>query len=92
VAALHAEVLDDLRRTGCMRLGLHLASDSYDYPLTWRAMALGVRVRHVLSSEDWPCAIFGDLGAPPVRPDGRPWLPTGIPGYVTEGAPGMEAR
>ncbi len=86
VGPVHAEALEQLARGGCRRLGLHLGGDSYDYPLTWRAMQRGVEVRHVLGPDPWPCAVFSDRGEPPPRPDGAPWSATGVPGYFEVGA------
>lgn len=77
----HSQVLHALERSGCKRLGLSIGADSYDYPLTWRAMQRGVEVRHVLGADDWPCAIWSDRGEPPARPDGAPWIPRATPGY-----------
>jgi hypothetical protein len=77
---LHEHVLEALGRSGCRRLGLAIGGDSYDYPLTWRAMQRGIEVRHVAAPDDWPCAIFSDLGPPPPRPDGVGWRRTSAAG------------
>lgn len=79
--AAHAQVLEGLARSGCGRLGLFLDGDSYDYPLTWRAMQRGVEVRHVRGPDAWPCAVFSDLGAPPARPDGAGWKASSAAGF-----------
>jgi hypothetical protein len=65
----HGEVLRLLEELGCRRLGLFIGGDSYDYPLTWRAMQLGIEVRHVQGRDPWPCLIFSDRGLPPLAPD-----------------------
>jgi len=56
----HARVLQVLAVTGCRRLGLFIGENSYDYPLTWRAMRQGIEVRHVTAPDPWACAVFGD--------------------------------
>jgi hypothetical protein len=81
LGAMHGQVLRALERSGCTRLGLFIGADSYDYPLTWRAMQRGIRVRHVVGPQDWPCAVWSDRGQPPARPDGAPWLPRDPAGY-----------
>ncbi len=86
VAAQHDAVLEALARSRCRRLGLFIGGDSYDYPLTWRAMQLGVEVRHLVEPGDWPCAVFSDLGPPPARPDGAPWSATETAGYFVAAA------
>ncbi len=63
----HAAVLRELDGSGCRRLALFLGGDSWEYPLTWRAMQQGVEVRHLVGPSDpWPCAIFSDRGEPPL--------------------------
>lgn len=64
----HDFTLDRLQAIGCQRLGLFIGGDSYDYPLTWRAMQSGIEVKHVMGSDNWPCAIFSDRGPPPAVP------------------------
>lgn len=61
----HNNVLTRLKQTGCRRLGLFLTGDSYDYPLTWRAMRSGTLVRHYRTTSGWPCLIYSDNGTPP---------------------------
>jgi hypothetical protein len=74
VAAQHEAVLAWLAASGCKRLGLFIGGDSYDYPLTWRAMQRGVEVRHVVRPSAWPCAVFSDRGVPPGA--GQAWSRT----------------
>jgi hypothetical protein len=76
----HEATLETLRQTGCKRLAVYLHGDRFDYALTWRAMHLGVEVRHYVNPSDWPCLIFSDLGAPPPTASGRSWVNTGQPG------------
>ncbi len=78
VGLIQSQVLAQISRSTCRRLGLFIGGDTYDYPLTWRAMRLGFRVRHVVGPDDWPCAVYSDRGPPPARPDGREWQPTGV--------------
>jgi hypothetical protein len=78
--ARHEAALQVARRIGCRRIGLRLGEDSYDYPLTWRAMRQGMEVRHVFGSDPWPCVVVAEEGAPAGLPDAREWLPTAAPG------------
>jgi hypothetical protein len=78
VAMAHDAALTEVARSTCRRLGLYIGADSYDYPLTWRAMQQGFEVRHVVGPDDWPCAIFTDRGPPPSHPALR-WEPTDLP-------------
>jgi hypothetical protein len=73
----HDAALDAAARTGCGRIGLLIGEDSYDYPLTWRAMERGLEVRHVLGPDPWPCVIVSDRGLPPEGKVERrgPWWP-----------------
>jgi len=71
--SLHDAALRAARETGCRRLGLVVGEDSYDYPLTWRAMQSGVEVRHVRPSDAWPCILVSDQGPPPAAPSGKAW-------------------
>jgi hypothetical protein len=61
----HAAALRALAECRCTRLGLYIGGDSYDYPLTWRAMQAGCEVRHLTGPDAWPCAVFSDQGEPP---------------------------
>ena len=54
----HDKVLDHMAATGAVRLGLVLGADSFDYPLTWRAMHRGIQVRHCGPRSPWPDAFF----------------------------------
>jgi hypothetical protein len=73
---IHDAALDAAARVGCPRLGLFIGEDSYDYPLTWRAMQRGIEVRHVLGSDGWPCVLVSDRGSPPPTVAGeRRWQP-----------------
>jgi hypothetical protein len=78
----HEAALQTLRQTGCRRLALALSihGDRFEYPLTWRAVKLGVEVRHYVNPSDWPCLIFSDVGVPPPTASGRVWVNTGQPG------------
>jgi len=80
LALRHARTLSALRRSGCRRLGLFLGGNSVDYPLTWRAMQLGIEVRHVDGADTWPCVIFADRGPLPLRADGMPWRAGSVEG------------
>ncbi len=63
----HAAVIRELDGSGCRRLAVLLGGDSWEYPLTWRAMQRGIEVRHLVGTSDpWPCAIFSDRGEPPL--------------------------
>jgi hypothetical protein len=73
VMEAHATALDILEKSSCRRMGIYITEDSYDYPLTWRAMLLGAEVRHVMGPDDWPCMVFSDRGPPPGRPSGEAW-------------------
>ncbi len=77
---VHESVLSKTRELGCRRLGLALHEDSWDYPLTWRAMQEGIEVRHVLGKDPWPCLIFMEslpgLEAPI---EALRWVPTSSP-------------
>jgi hypothetical protein len=73
----HEAVLRWLVSSGCQRLGLYIGEDSYDYPLTWRAMQRGVEVRHVVRPTEWPCAVFSDRGTPPRM--GAAWASSELP-------------
>jgi hypothetical protein len=66
LGAVHDSVLRELERSGCRRLAVFLGADSWDYPLSWRAMQRGVEIRHLVGDEDdWACAVFSDRGEPP---------------------------
>ncbi|HQR30306.1 MAG TPA: hypothetical protein PLL32_07840, partial [Anaeromyxobacteraceae bacterium] len=73
----HDAALEAAARTGCRRIGLHVGEDSYDYPLTWRAMQQGVEVRHVRGPDPWPCVLVSDRGLPAegTVDQGGPWRP-----------------
>jgi hypothetical protein len=73
---VHDGVLWQLGTRGCRRLGLLIGGDSYDYPLTWRALRAGVEVRHLQGPDDWPCAVFSDQQNPLLAA----WAPTEVPG------------
>lgn len=74
---VHDVVHTAARVRGCRRLGLALDEDSWDYPLTWRAMQAGIEVRHVLGRDPWPCLIF--VQHPPAPPAELRWIPTNVP-------------
>ena len=73
VGKAHTAALAFLAKSTCRKLGLYVGENSYDYPLTWRAIQKGAQVRHVLGPDDWPCIVFSDRGPPPLRPSGEPW-------------------
>jgi len=83
IAAEHEAVLQALATSSCRRLGLQIGGDSFDYPLTWRAMLRGVEVRHVDGAGVWPCLIFSDQGPPADRTDGAPWRQVGSGGLYS---------
>jgi len=72
---LHEHALAVAAAAGCQRMGLFIGVDSYDYPLSWRAVRQGIAVRHVLGPDSWPCLVFSDLGEPPSRPERKDWEP-----------------
>jgi hypothetical protein len=78
----HDYALAVAEQLGCRRLGLFIGADSYDYPLTWRAMQRGIEVRHVLGPDAWPCLVFTDRGVPPSSPETTTWLASGSPMLV----------
>jgi hypothetical protein len=67
VAPEHGRALEIAEQIRCSRIGLYVGGDSFDYPLTWRAMTRGIEVRHVFFDHDaeWPCIIVSDRGLPP---------------------------
>ena len=71
----HVAAMMAIAQSGCDRLGLFIGRDSYDYPITWRAMQRGIAVRHVVGPDAWPCVVYSDRGAPPPSPGG-PWSPS----------------
>jgi hypothetical protein len=74
---IHDQVLLEAQARRCRSVGLLIGGDSYDYPLTWRAMQAGITVRHLVTSTDEPCLVFSDLPDPPLGPG---WSPTDVPG------------
>ncbi len=77
----HDVVLQALQGLGCRRLGLVLGGDSYDYPLTWRAMQMGAEVRHRIGDDPWACVVFVDRDGdgPPAGVTQGHLLPTELP-------------
>lgn len=73
----HDIALSAARELRCSRLGLVIGTDSYDYPLTWRAMSSGVQVRHVFGDDPWPCLVFAEYLPAPI--EALHWLPTSVP-------------
>jgi hypothetical protein len=71
----HDLVLRAASALRCDRVGLFIGGDSFDYPLTWRAMKQGVEVRHVFGADPWPCLVFADT-RPPGSPETLGWSPT----------------
>jgi len=61
----HDYLLNLAEELRCPRIGLILDGDSFEYPLTWRAMQAGRKVRHIQPGDDsaWPCILYSDLGA-----------------------------
>ena len=74
----HDRALEVSRATGCRRIGLMIGGDSYDYPLTWRAMQRQLEVRHVLEGDPWPCVLLTENG-PPGTSASQSWIPTESP-------------
>jgi hypothetical protein len=73
---LHDTALEVAAEVGCRRIGLFVGEDSFDYPLTWRAMQRGDRVQHVLGPDPWPCVLVSDRGPPPpLGPGEARWQP-----------------
>ena len=77
----HGAVLGALARTGCRQLAVYTGGNSYDYPISWRAMLRGVEVRTVVASDGWGCALFTDIGPPPGQRGDPQWTPTEVPGF-----------
>jgi hypothetical protein len=77
----HLEALNILAASGCRHLGLVIGVDSFDYPLAWRAMQMGVEVRHLVGPglDGWaPCAAYVEDPVPP--PGGAAhWVPSVVP-------------
>jgi hypothetical protein len=71
----HDAALAVAERLGCSRIGLFIGGDSFDYPLTWRAMQRGIEVRHYFGADAWPCVVFTDRGPPPAPPGTPRWAP-----------------
>jgi len=62
----------------CNRIGLIIGGDSYDYPLTWRAMQKGMQTRHIQSASqsNWACMLYVSDVSPKRMPHtGDGWLP-----------------
>lgn len=73
---MHDAALDAAVQIGCRRIGLVIGEDTFDYPLTWRAMSQGIEVRHVSGPDPWPCILVSDQGPPPpARPGDPAWQP-----------------
>jgi hypothetical protein len=79
VGRAHDVVLRGAEQIGCRRVGLYLGEDSYDYPLTWRAMQRGWEVRHVFGADPWPCLVFTDQRPQPAKVAEYGWTPTSLP-------------
>lgn len=84
----HDAVLAEAARRGCDRLGLAIGGDSYDYPLTWRAMQRGIEVRHVFGADPWPCLVFSDQHPSPELARSAGWTATSLPFVYLNGGPG----
>lgn len=65
VKSAHDHALKTLTQVACDRLGLDIGSDSYDYPLSWRAMRMGASVRQYRTPGGWPCVVFSENGERP---------------------------
>jgi hypothetical protein len=78
IGRAHDAVLRAAAQLRCDRIGLYIGADSFDYPLTWRAMQQGREVRHVFGADPWPCMVFSDQ-----RLSGQPetfgWTRTSLP-------------
>jgi hypothetical protein len=75
----HDAVLEVATELGCRKIGLLAGEDSYDYPLTWRAMRRGIEVRHVFGLDSWPCVVFAEGPGAGVSLARAGWLPTPAP-------------
>jgi hypothetical protein len=84
VMKAHAAAIAFLEKSSCRRLGIYITEDSYDYPLTWRAIHQGAEVRHVVGPDDWPCIVFSDRGPPPIRPLRDAWRQVSPSLYVVQ--------
>ncbi len=70
-------LLETAETLQCKRIGLIMGGDSYDYPLTWRAMERGMKTRHVRSDpkSEWPCMLYVlDVSPKCVPGIGDQWL------------------
>ena len=78
--ASHDYLLETAKAVKCSRIGLIIGADSYDYPLTWRAMQENIKTRHMSTKSgwDWPCLIYDESDCKEnFQGKGRLWLPTG---------------
>jgi hypothetical protein len=82
----HDIALSAARQLRCTRLGLNLGEDSFDYPLTWRAMQQGIEVRHVFGEDPWPCLVFTDQRPKTDVVARNRWSPTNVPFLFVNGA------
>lgn len=76
----HDFFLTQVADQGCEQVGLLLGEDNADYPLTWRLMGQGKKVRHVFSGkiDSWPCMLYvGRGGREHVPRQGEQWLSAG---------------
>ncbi len=74
----HDHLLETAGVLQCNRIGLIIGGDSYDYPLTWRAMQKGMQTRHIesASQSSWPCMLYVSDVSPKRMPhSGGRWLP-----------------
>jgi hypothetical protein len=75
----HDAVLRYAEAVRCPRIGLFIGGDSYDYPLTWRAMQQGWEVRHVFGADPWPCLVFSDQPKLPGTLEALGWTRSPLP-------------
>ncbi len=76
----HDHLLRAADKLQCRRIGLLYGGDSYDYPITWRAMEHGLQTRHVSAKKDsnWPCLLHVlDLSPKKVARLGDQWISAG---------------
>jgi hypothetical protein len=71
-----------LVQRGCRRLGLLMQEESYDYPITWQAMQLGVEVRHIRALNAWPCLVYSDTDRGSSALLAFAWVP--VAGYTDD--------
>ena len=76
--ASHDYLLETAKAVKCSRIGLIIGGDSYDYPLSWRAMQQNIQTRHMSTKSDWdwPCLLYAEKNCQEnILKKGQLWLP-----------------